>query len=164
MKQDLDALKAEILEYLESQDFAVFHGLPRLTENLPAVYWDVNRYPDFRMFLAVARQAEVRLITFHHREFSSGAVDDALDSLEDSDLAAEDRVRLEHRLQDMQAYNGFTCVIELSFDCQGRAYVYDLHTGWYVDFLDTVDEIESYIPEEDEEQDEDAIGGYFSRN
>lgn len=164
MKQNLDTLKVEILEHLESQGFAVFHGLPRLTENLPAVYWDVNRFPDFRMFLATAHHAGVRLITFHHREFSSDAVEDALDSLEESDLAPEDRAGLERRLQDLHAYNGFTCVIELSFDHQGRAYVYDLHTDWYFHFLDTVDEIESSIPEEEEERDEDAMGGYFSRN
>jgi hypothetical protein len=162
MRQDLDTLKSEILEHLKAQDFVVFHGISRQTDAQPAVYWDTIRHPDFRMFLGTARQAGVKLVTFYHRDFLRDTLDDAFDRLEECELPAEERDNLERRLRDMQAYEGFTCAIELSFDHQGRAYVYDLHTDWYLEFLDVVDEIDSYIPEEGE--DEGPIGGYFSKN
>ena len=164
MKPNLDTLKTEILEHLESHGFTVFHGFSRMTESHPAVYWDVNRQPDFRMFLAAAQQAGVKLMVFNQREFLSEGVDDALERLNEADLPPEDQRNLEHRLRDMSAYQGFTCSIELSFDYQGRLYVYDLHTDWYLDFLDVADEIENFMPGEEEEEDEGPIGGYFSKN
>jgi hypothetical protein len=42
--------------------------------------------------------------------------------------------------------------------------MFDLHTDWYGEFLDTVDEIDGSAPEEGEEDDEGPIGGYYSRN
>jgi hypothetical protein len=163
MRQDLDTLKKEILEYLKAQDFIIFYGFSRHTDAQPVAYWDVHRHPDYQAFLAAAREAGVRLVTFHQREFSNEEVEEALDRLEDCDLSSEDRRRLEHRLHEMEAYSGFTCIIELSFAHDGRLYMYDLHTGWYMEFLDTMDEIDSCFPG-DEEEEEGPIGGYFSRN
>jgi len=164
MKQNLDTLKTEILEYAASHGFVLFHGMSRATETSPVVYWDAGRYPDFRDFLVTAQAAGAKLVTFHYREFIAAAVDDALDRLDDCDMAPEDRLPLERRLRDMRIYQGFTCAIELSFDHQGRVYLYDLHTDWYADFLDTVDEIDCYLPGDEGEEDEGPIGGYFSRN
>ena len=64
----------------------------------------------------------------------------------------------------MRAYDGFTCAIELSFDFEGRAYIFDLRTEWYEEFNDMLDDIEAAIPDEDEDDDEGPIGGYFSKN
>ena len=164
MKQNLDTLKSEILEYLEGEGFVVFHGLSHAGEHGPSVYWDVNRYPDFRLFLNAARGAGAKLINFGHREFSEEAVDEAVDRLEECDVPPDDRRPIERRLREMRMYQGFTCGIELSFDREGRTYVYDLHTEWFAEFLDTLDEIDSYMPSEGEEDEEGPIGGYFSRN
>ena len=79
-------------------------------------------------------------------------------------MTPDDRRAIERRLREMRIYQGFTCGIELSFDREGRTYVYDLHTEWFGDFLDTLDEIDSYMPSEGEEDEEGPIGGYFSRN
>jgi hypothetical protein len=164
MKQNLDTLVTEILEHLESQGFVVFHGFSRTMDTHPVVYWNIGRHPDFRMFLETARQVGVKMVVFHHREFSPDAIDDALERLEECDLAPEDKLGLESRLGDLRAYQGFTCAVQLSFDYEGRVYVYDLHTDWYLEFLDALDEIDSYVPEEEDEEDEGPIGGYFSRN
>ena len=165
MRQDLDTLKTEILEYLEAEGFVVFYGLPRLMESVPVVYWDASRRPDFQSFLNTARAIGAKLITFHDREFSAGAVDEAVDRLDECDLEPEDRLALERRLREMRIYQGFTCGIELSFDHQGRAYIFDLRTDWYAEFLDTLDDIDSYLPAEgDNEDHEGPISGYFSRN
>jgi hypothetical protein len=164
MKQNLDSLKTEILEELRAQGFVVFNGYSRLTDSVATVYWDTSRHPDFRDYLATAKAAGVKLVTFHHREFSSDPVEDALERLEDYELPPEDKRSLDRRLRDFLPYQGFTCALELSFDHQGRVYMFDLHTDWYGEFLDTVDEIDGSAPEEGEEDDEGPIGGYYSRN
>ncbi len=162
MKPDLDTLKTEILDYLEKAGFVVFHGYSRVGDATPAIYWDTVRFPDFKPFLDSAKQAGVNLIVFHHREFTAEDIDEALEELEECGLPSEEQRSLHQRLRDMRAFEGFTCALELSFDYQGRAYIYDLRAEWYEDFLDVVDEIESSIS--DEEEGDESMGGYFSRN
>lgn len=162
MHLNLDTLKDEILGYLQAQGFVVFHGLARLQEGNPAVHWDTRNYPDYRMFLDAAREAGARLIVFGARSFSSDMVEEALARLEDCDLARDERRALERRLRELRGYEGFTCALELSFDQQGRCYLFSLEADWYAEYLDLLDEIEAALPEE--EEDEDSMGGYFSRN
>ena len=74
-------------------------------------------------------------------------------------------VRCAGRLRELRAYDGFTCAIELSFDENGRVFMFELRTDWYEEFSDLLDEIDSAIPHaEDDEPDEGPIGGYFSKN
>lgn len=164
MKQYLDALKSEIADYLSSRGFAVFHGQPR-GDDSRGLYWDAAQYPDFRDFLAVAEALGVKLVVFHHRALTPAALDSALEELEEADVPPEERMPLERRLRELRAYQGLTAVIELSFDYDGRTYVYEVESDWHRQFLETIDEIESYLPEEgDEEGEQDSFGGYFSRN
>jgi hypothetical protein len=164
MKLNLDVLKDEILEQLAAEGFAVFHGYCRHGESRPVAYWDTARAPDFRPFLATARQAGARTVVFRQVEFVAEMVEDAIDSLEDCELPSEERRGLERRLREMQAYQGFTCALELSYDSEGRTYVWELRAEWYSEFLRILDEIDSYLPEDDERGEEDSMGGYFSRN
>ncbi len=57
---NLDTLKREILEYLESSGFAVFHSHPGGLEGLPMVTWDTERYPDYQMFLEARGKSAAR--------------------------------------------------------------------------------------------------------
>lgn len=164
MKLDLDALKSEVEEHLAAGDFVVFHGYARMSSNSPLVHWDCDRYPDFRMFLQVASRAGARLIIFHHREFTEDYIEDALERLEEADLSREERRKLEHRLSELRGYVGFTCALELSFDHEGRVYLFSLRTEWYEDLLDVLEEIDASVPDENGEEDEGPMGGYFSRN
>lgn len=163
MKQDLDALKSEIEGYLKSSDFVVFHGFCRTPESAAAAHWDVERNPDFRAFLETARRAGARLVVYTHREFTTRHLDDAIERLEAADLPRDERRGLEKRLRDLRPYEGFTCSLELAFDSEGRCFTYDVRTDWYEDLLDILDEIDALVPEEGEDE-EGAIGGYFSRN
>jgi len=164
MKQDLETLKTEILEYLESKNFVVFRGCTRMADSLPAVYWDTERYPDYRQFLKVARQAEVNIIVFHHRELSSSFIDETLDRLENSEMPPEEYQGLERRLRDLRAYEGFTCALEMSFDYQGRLYLFAVRTSWFEELLDIADEIDETVVEEESDDEAPMGGGYFSRN
>jgi hypothetical protein len=163
MKLNLETLRTEIQEYLESHGMVVFHGCPRSGDASGAVFWDTERHPDYHLFLAAAEAAGVRLVTLHAHEFTEDMIDDALDRLEESDLPREERRAIEMRLREMRGYAGFTCQIELSFDLTPRVYVFDLRTEWFDDLNDLLDRIDEAY-EEDEEDEEPLGGGYYSKN
>ena len=59
----------------------------------------------------------------------------------------------------------FTCAIELSFDLQGRIYVFDLRTDWYEELTDLLDELHVLgAGDGDDEGDDTPMSGYFSKN
>lgn len=163
MNVNLDTLRDEILEYLESQGFVVFRGYSRLADTDSFVAWDSDQHPDYRMFLNVAKSAGVKVVVYHYREFSGTNVEDGLERLKGAELPREEQRSLERRLRELRGCDGFTCAIELSFDYQGRVYLFNLRSEWYEDYLDILEEIDASIPEE-EEEDDDSMGGYFSRN
>ncbi len=165
MKVNLDRLKDEIQQYLESRNFVIFHSLARTTEPASAVQWDSRLYPDFKAFLEVCRQLEVRLVCFHHRELSPDFIDDAMDDLETADIPRDEYQRLEERLRELRIYEGLTSVVELSFTYQNLTYVYSQRASWYEELMEIADEIDDYLAVENEEEGNgESMGGYFSRN
>lgn len=165
MTSDLDTLKTEIQSHLDTEGFVVFHGFSRLSEPLPVVYWDAYRYPEFQQFLKAPKELGVKLISFHHRELESDFIDDALADLESADMPSQQSRRLSQRLRDLRVWEGFTSVIELSFVHQGQVYVFSKRAEWYEEIMEIADEIDDYLSAEEEEEDQtDDLGGYFSRN
>ena len=81
--------------------------------------------------------------------------------MEDSNLTRDEKRSYETRLRQLQAYEGFTCAVELSFSIEAQTYVFELHTEWYDALSDIVAELDA--AEEDEESD-GTLGGYFSNN
>ena len=74
MRPNLDTLRHEIEQHLESRGLAVFRSYPRtesersLTE---AVHWDSQNHPDYREFVEAACAAGVRLVTLYARELTA---------------------------------------------------------------------------------------------
>ncbi len=166
MSLDLETIRAEMLSYLQANDFAVFYGYSRMLDSLPFVYWDVDSHPDFRAFLDVAGKAGVKLVVFHYRAFTLDQIDDALERLEHTTMTREEKRSFEMRLRELQAYEGFTCTVELTFDFEGRIYIFELRTDWYQslgEILSEIDETTDYDDDEDEE-DQGPMPGYFSKN
>jgi hypothetical protein len=162
MRANLNTLRSEIQDYLESRGIAVFHGIPRGGEDVAAVHWDTERHPDFRTYVAAAEAAGVRMVTLYANEFDEEVIDDALGRLEESSLSREERRGVEQRMREMRAYSGFTCQIELSFDVAPRVYVFELRTEWYEDLNDLLYRIDGGF--EDTEDEDPLGGGYFSKN
>jgi hypothetical protein len=163
MKLNLDSVRSEIQEYLEKRKIVIFHGFPRGGDPTSSVYWDTERQPDFKAFLAAAEAAGVRLVTLYSRELEEDLVEDALEQLaEASSLDRDERRAIEMRLKEVRSYCGFTCQIELSFDLAPRVYIFDLRTEWFDDLNDLTDRIEEAYRKED--GGETLGGGYFSRN
>src|SRR5579864_7712260 len=142
MKPNLDTLKTEIEQHLEESGLAVFYGYSRALESMAAVYWDCDQYPDYKLFVKAAKTSGANLIVFHQREFSAEQVDDAMEQLAGCDMPREEYHELERRLNDMRIYDGFVCALELSFDHEGRVFLFDLRTEWYEEFSEIFDEIQ----------------------
>ena len=166
MKPNLDTLKDDIQTYLDEQGFAVFYGYSRMLDSSPIVYWDYERRPDYKAFLNTAQAAGVRIVVFHQREFSYDQVESALDHLQTCEMPLDEYRSIERRLKEMRAYDGFTCTLELSFDHDNRIYVFELQTEWYEEFSDLMEDLSILDSGPDEEQDDEdnPMGGYFSKN
>jgi hypothetical protein len=164
MRLNLDGLRAEIQEYLEKRGIVVFHGFPRGGDPTTSVFWDTERHPEFREFLAAAEAAGVRLVTLYSREMEEDLVEEALEQLsEASSLDRDERRAIEMRLKEVRGYCGFTCQIELSFDLAPRVYIFDLRTEWFDDLNDLTGRIEDAYRKSDDGG-SPLGGGYFSKN
>ena len=164
MDLNLDTLKREILEHLETAGFAVFRSSPGGLEGLPLVLWDVEHHPDYQAFLEVARQAGVKLILFAAAEFETADLDELIEQLGDCDLTREEQREYESRIRELRIFEGVTCSIELAFDYHSRLYVYEVQPDWYEEFLNLEEEINSRLADEGDIDQGESLGGYFSKN
>ncbi len=163
---NLETLKGEILDYLESSDFAVFRSHSGALEGLPIITWDTERCPDYRAFLDVARKAGEKLILFASREMAEEELDEILEELEDKEFTREERRDLENRLGKAQRHIGETCTLEIAFDHNSHLYVYEAQPDWYEEFLDACEEISAVMPVDEPHQgsSDDGLGGFYSNN
>ena len=164
MDLNLNSLKREILEHLETAGFAVFRSSPGGLEGLPMVLWDTDHYPDYQMFLEVARQAGIKLVLFATREFETADLDELKAQVDDCELSRDEQREYESRLSDLRGYEGVTCSLELAFDHHSRLYVYEARPDWYEEYLEIEDEIVSRMADQEDADDDGSLGGYFSKN
>jgi hypothetical protein len=161
---NLDTLKREILGYLDEAGFAVFRSSPGGLEGAPSmVLWDSENHPDYQMFLDVARKTGIKLILFATREFEAADLDELIEQLDGSDIPRDEQREYRNRLREMRSYIGVTCSIELAFDYNQRLYVYELQPDWYEEYLGLDEEIVTRVSDDDLDEDE-PLGGYFSKN
>lgn len=164
MDLDLDTLKHDMLQFLEKSGFAIFRALPGSLESSPAIHWDTERYPDYQIFLDVAKNAGAKMVLFASREFESSDIEEAVEQLEECELSREERREFEQRLRPARRFEGVTCLIELAFIHDSRTWIYELRPDWYEEFLGICDEIAVLLPDGEEEEDDNSIGGLYSNN
>lgn len=162
MEQNLERLAAEIEKYLHAESFIVYHCMSRIDHRLQIVFWDHQQQPDVHRFLECAQQVGVRMVHLHKRRFDAEQRDMALELLEEADLTREERRNLEHRIQAMSKYEGQLCAVEMSFDFEGRVYMYAVETEWFAEWESILDELEMAEPEAGE--DGESYGGLYSNN
>jgi hypothetical protein len=163
MALDLETLRLELQAHLEELGIAVFHGYGQMADTLGHVYWDVHGHPDFREFLQVGQRAGAKLFVFHYQSLSQAELDEASEYLEEAEVSREEKRQYENRIRELQVYEGFTCSLALSFEIDGRVYVYELSTEWYQALTELLSELEAVSNEADEE-DDGPMTGYFSKN
>jgi hypothetical protein len=163
---DLGTLKSEILEYLDSSDFAIFRSLAGGLDGLSVIMWDTDGWPDYRAFLDSAKKVGAKLILFASRELSEDEVDEARDEIDGMEVTREERREMEGRLNAAKRHIGDTCSLELAFSHGQQQYVYEVRPDWYDDFIDLCEEIETVFPGSDDGGDagSDNLGGYYSNN
>ena len=165
MDLNLDTLKREMLDYLDSAGFAVFRSTPGSLEGLPMVLWDTEHYPDYQMFLEVAQKSGATLVIFGSREFEPADIDDLVEHLDDCDLTREEHREFEKRLREFRMYEGNTCAIELAFDHHQRLHVYEVRPDWFDEYLSIEDELMTRMSEDpDLDEEDDSLGGFYSKN
>jgi hypothetical protein len=165
MALDLETLRKEMQAHLEKSGMPIFFGHHRMLDSLIQVSWDTEGHPDFREFLETAHKAGAKLVVFNQEAFQLDQIDEALEELENSDFTREEKRHFESRLKQLQAYEGFTCSLQLSFALEGRLYLFELRTDWYDSMRDILSELELAAEPFDEEEEEGPIGGgYFSNN
>ena len=163
MDLNLDTLKQDMLGHLERSEFAVFRSEAGGLDNLPTVLWDVERYPDYQMFLETARKSGAKMILFASREFGVDELDDLKEQLDEIDMPREERREVDRQLLDLRVHDGVTCEIELAFAHQSWMYVYSAQPDWYVQFQDLSEEISSHLPLTDDSEGGN-LGGFYSNN
>jgi hypothetical protein len=161
MRQDLDNLKRDIERQLQEGAYVVFYARSRFTDQAMPILWDVQLRPEPAEFLETALSIGVKLIVFHRREFGPQVIEEAAEKLEAADLPRERFREIERELKRLRAYEGFTSAIELSFDFDGRTYLYEVTAPWYDEYLDMLDDIDDAIEMSGEPP---PMGGYFSQN
>jgi hypothetical protein len=166
MRPNLDALRHEIEQHVESRGLAIFRSYPRVDledSRSDAIFWDFEKHPDYREFVEAAYAAGVRMVTLFARELTSEVIETALGHLSRADLERDERRAFDTRLHEMRAYEGFICQIELSFDHAQRTYVFEVRTDWFDEMNEILEQIE-YSYQQDEEGDENPLSGYYSNN
>jgi hypothetical protein len=163
---NLDTLKLEIQEYLNSKEFAVFRSSPGSLEGSPLVMWDAEKYPDYQMFLDVAQRTGTNLILFASREFEGDDLDDLLEQLDACGLTRDEYRDMESRLRELRPHTGQTCTLELAFDHNSRLYVYEVQPDWYQEYVGLEEDIFERLTEggDTDEDDDPSLGGYYSKN
>ncbi len=161
---NLDTLKQEILGHLEHSEFAVFRTESGSMDNLPTVLWDVERYPDYQMFLETARKSGANMILFASREFTEAELDELPAQLEDLDLPREERREFERQIKNFRVHQGATCEIEIAFQHQSFLYLYSAQPDWYEEFQDLSDEVAIQLPISESGEEDPGMGGFYSNN
>src|SRR5215813_1991339 len=62
MKPNLDTLKREIPEYLQSKGLAIFHGFVNELHEQRLAFWDLDLESDYRAFVEGAVRVGVQLV------------------------------------------------------------------------------------------------------
>src|ERR1700753_3900772 len=104
------------------------------------VLWDTERFPDYQMFLEVAKHSGIKLILFAAQEFESSDLDELITQLDDCDLTRDEKRDYESRLRDLRVFAGVTCSLEIAFDYHSRLYIYEVQPDWYEEFQSIADE------------------------
>ena len=167
MDLNLDTLKQTISQDLERSEFAIFrHDSGAFNASL-VITWDSETFHDYKMFLEAERKLGVKMIMFATREFDESELAEAEDDLVSSELSRDDRREYATSLKALKEHVGSTCSIELAFQFETHFYVYEARPDWYEEFVNISDEVIALgaeLDEEDDESEDDNMGGFYSKN
>lgn len=165
-------LKDDILELLKKEGLALFHVESDMWPNDRTVWWDTDRYPDYKQFITAAQAAGARMILFFDEELGETEINEAEEALDAASLPPEEYRDYARRIGDLRSYIGFTNRLGIGFASDGFFYWYDLEAAWYEDLMDLIDSLQlagfgGANPDDFDEDDEDPNppkGNFYSNN
>lgn len=164
---ELDSLKNEVLEYLRAAGLPIFYGFGIPGEE-SYTYWDAGQYPDWRQFVDVAKESGARLLLFSSRMFDADELRMARETLEEVEMADNDRDDANEFLDGIRSKVGHVAWIRVAWQQENRRYAYERVAPWYEKFIDLIEEINDYLPEltdmEDDDEGPQGRGGFYSLN
>jgi len=158
---DLDRMRNEMLGYLRQAGLPVFYGLGGPDEE-NFTFWDTRGYPDWRQFVDVAKESGARLLVFSSSALDEADLDMALEHLEETTIDADERHQFQERISGLRRKEGQAAWVRIAYEHEGRWFAYERIAPWYDEFRDMMEEINSYLP--DVEEDEDNSPGFYSPN
>ena len=151
MKPNLDILKPEIELYLEETGLAVFYGYPRPLEPLRRSIGIATSIRTIGCSFNPRGRPARSSSSFISASFSPSRSTTRIEKLHACELPPQESRQFEERLNDLRAYEGSVCAIELSFDHEGRVFLFDLRTEWFDEFSEMQDEIQLLVPDPDDD-------------
>jgi hypothetical protein len=141
--------------------YVVFHARSWFTEDAGSRFCGTP--PPVRTRRSFSRRRSAgEAYVYHYREFGPQTIEEAFEKLEAAGLPRERHREIDRELKRLKGYEGFTSAIELSFDFDGRTYLFELTAPWYDEYLDLLDDLDDSI--EMNEEPPPMGGGYFSQN
>jgi hypothetical protein len=99
------------------------------------------------------------------QKFEESDLEQAFEKLDECELNPDERRSYLKQFESLRKYTGQTSWIRLAFEHGGRWLACEYVAPWQDDFDSAMDELDSFLPLEiDEEDEEDSEGDFFSRN
>ena len=145
---ELDRLKSEALDYLRTNGAPIFFAAGIPGED-GFYFWDAEQYPDWRQFVDVGRESGARLFQFSSEALDRDEIDGANETLELTEMPAEERRDAQAFLVMIEPNIGHTAWLRIAWQHEGRRYAYERVAPWYERFLDLLDQLGDYMPDID---------------
>ena len=164
----MDRLKTEILESLTETGLPIYYALGMPGEE-GFVYWDNIQFPDWKHFIDVAKKSGANMFLFSSHQLIAEEIQAARDMIEDVEMKGLDRDGAFEMLDSMRAHLGHEAWVRVAWQQDLRRFAFEVVAPWYSQFLDLLDELNDYLPDLGDEEDEDdngpaGRGGFYSLN
>lgn len=133
MPADLESLKKEVLSALKLEGLTVFHGFA-YSATAKMALWNSEGHSDVKEYLAAAKAVGVKMVSFNTDEFFPEELEEVQENLKQAFLAEEDERQIKQRLDALNEHTSKICSINLTFDHNDRAYLFEIETEWYTEF------------------------------
>lgn len=163
---DLNRVKYEMMDYMRQTGLPIFYGVGGPEED-DYTYWDTQNFPDWRQFLDVGKECGAQLLVFSSETFDEDDLEMGFDKLAECDLSADERLHYARMLEVLRSRVGQAAWLRIAFEHSDRWFAYERIATWYDEFRGAMEELNAYLPTEEEEEAEREEGeghGYFSPN
>ncbi|GAB4408553.1 MAG: hypothetical protein OHK0021_19030 [Bryobacter sp.] len=170
MQPNPQTLRDELIAAATAEGFGLFHCEPNSIPVERSLWWDVALHPDYREFFTAAKFSAVKVIYFFEHEFTERELERVEDYLEIAALEEAESRQFRRRLADLRGYKSFLCRVAAGYLQDGLIHWYEVYAPWFLDYIDLLEEVQdaaeeySGLDEDEDDEGDPPLGGYYSRN